>query len=114
MAKMTTEHRRYYAACTPVHRTAAVPRNPVARRHFRGPFIFPAKGAGTKPRFPVPDAYHAKLAIAMLRRIAGHYGTAEPYKSEARKVLAWVRRHYPDVYACERDVVEHVKREFRL
>jgi len=115
MARMSSYEKAYTASCVPVHRTKAVPRKTTSRRKIKGPFVFPAKkGTNLRPRFPVPDAYHAKLALGALLRIAGRHGTSAPYKAEARKVLSTVKHKYPHVYACEAPLVRAVKHRYGL
>lgn len=62
-------------------------------------------------RFPIHDAYHATLALSHLLRSAGRHG-ADP--TTARKVLAAVRRHWPEVIACEGDLVTKIKKRHEL
>jgi hypothetical protein len=62
-------------------------------------------------RFPIHDPYHATLALSHLLRSAGRHG-ADP--TTARKVLAAVRKHWPEVIACEQDLVTKIKKRHKL
>ena len=52
--------------------------------------------------YPIPDEYHATLALQSLIRVAGRHG---PRKNDARKVILAVKRRWPGVYICEFDLV---------
>lgn len=65
--------------------------------------------------FPIPDAYHATLALgALLRTYGRQWDIATDkergdYRWEAKKVLAAVKRKFPGVYKCEQDLVDKVR-----
>lgn len=99
-----------HAACTPVHKTRKIARKISQRRKMSGRlFALP-----TERKFPIHDAYHAKLALTHLERMIGRHGFHKEYASEARKVLAAVRKHWPGVVACEEDLVRKIRSQFRL
>lgn len=103
------------AVCEPVKRTKALPRLTKKRRKVRGAaFVYKGNEAGTRPRFPLPNPYHAKLALVSLLRIAGRHGTGEPYRTEARKVLQAIKKKFPNVYGCELDVVASIAEKFNI
>lgn len=56
--------------------------------------------------YPIPDAYHAKLALSALMRVYGRHGS-DPVS--ARKVLAAVKHRFPGVYLCESMLVSKIK-----
>ena len=56
--------------------------------------------------YPIPDAYHARLALSALMRVHGRHG-ADP--NAARKVLAAVRQKFPIVYRSESMLVFKIK-----
>jgi hypothetical protein len=98
-----------YAACMPVKRTKKVPSR-VAGRRAMPSAMFAIPG---ERKFPLKDPYHAKLALTSLMRIAGRHG-ATGYKTEAKKVLSAVRRHYPQVFGCEKPLVSKIRRTFGI
>ena len=112
--KLSLYEKAYHASCEVTHQTPAQPKRTRTRRRFGGPYIFPGKSAGQRPRFPIPDAYHAKLALSALERIAGRHGTGQPYKTEARKVLSAVKKRFPHVYACEGPLVAAIRARYSL
>jgi hypothetical protein len=99
-----------HVACTPVRRTRKVAHKITRRRKMSGRlFAIPESR-----KFPIPDAYHAELALTHLMRIVGRHGLHTSYKAEARKVLSAVKKHWPSVYACEADLVRKIKKEYKL
>lgn len=61
--------------------------------------------------FPIHDAYHATSALSHLLRIAGRHGS-QP--AVAKKVLQAVHKRWPDVYACESDLVAKIRKVHHL
>ncbi len=99
-----------HAACAPTRKTKKVARKITQRRKVPGSlFAIPSTR-----KFPIHDAYHAKLALTHLARMIGRHGLHVEYKAEARKVLAAVKKHWPSVFACEQDLVTKLKKEYRL
>ncbi len=99
--------RRSPAACVPTRRTAPVPRLQTRRRSLpRGAFALPEKRS-----YPIPDAYHATLALTYLLRTVARHG---PRSEDAKKVLSAIRHFYPDVYDCEFDLVSRIKAENKI
>ncbi|HAW11220.1 MAG TPA: hypothetical protein DCX12_09215 [Chloroflexi bacterium] len=79
-----------------------------ARRRFApGEFIFPETRG-----FPIPDPYHATLALSSLMRIAGRHGVSSESRARARAVLEAVRERFPQVYAGERELVAEIHRAY--
>jgi hypothetical protein len=108
---------RAVASCAPVTRTSKISGLITKRREIsKAKFAIPEER-----RFPIPDAYHAQLAITHLLRVAGRMrsqgilpaGTPHA-RATARKVLAAVRKNWPGVYACEKSTVDEVKDVYRL
>jgi hypothetical protein len=92
----------------PARRTGKVPRKMSARRRFApGEFIFPETRG-----FPIPDPYHATLALSSLMRIAGRHGVSSESRARARAVLEAVRERFPQVYAGERELVAEIHRAY--
>jgi|WetSurMetagenome_2_1015567.scaffolds.fasta_scaffold256698_2 hypothetical protein len=87
----------------PAHRTKAVPSRRQAMR--ASDFAIPEDRS-----YPIPDAYHATLALGALLRSAGRHGVSSNFRSRARKVLAAVRSRFPGVYRGEADLVAKVRR----
>lgn len=93
--------------CVPARRTVKLPSKLSARRRLPAQvFALPEER-----RYPLPDAYHATLALSFLVRVAGRHG---PRPEEARKVLSAVRHYWPDVYKCEADLVAEAKRRNKV
>lgn len=61
--------------------------------------------------YPLTDAYHARLALTSLLRVAGRHGS-DP--ALARKVLRAVEKRFPEVYLCYMPLVVKVKRAYRV
>lgn len=98
------------AICVPAKRTAKIPSTIKGRRKLKGArWVFPERKA-----YDISDAYHATLALQALLRVAGRQGTAEPYRDDARIVLAKVRKMWPGVWSCEKDLVKRIRTRFRL
>lgn len=84
------------AKCTPTKRTKKLSKRKRAK-------LTPSKYAIPERRaYPIPDAYHATLALQSLIRVAGRHG---PRKTDARRVISAVKKRWPDVYICEFDLV---------
>lgn len=92
------------------HRTKAVP-NRVATRRRMPARVFAVPETKS---YPIPDAYHAELALTALLRVVGRHGKSPEGRRTAREVLAAVRRRYPGVYRREELVVEKVQRKYDL
>jgi hypothetical protein len=92
----------------PVHHTKKLPRKITGRRRLDArDFVFPEER-----RFPIPDAYHATLALSSLMRVAGRHGVTSESRSRARAVLEAVKERYPKVFAGERDLVDEIRRTY--
>jgi hypothetical protein len=92
----------------PARRTGKVPRKITARRRVApGKFVFPETRG-----FPIPDPYHATLALSSLMRIAGRHGVTSESRARAHEVLRAVRERFPRVYAGERDLVAEINRAY--
>ncbi len=88
--------------CVPAKRSKKIPRLKTRRRSLpAGAFALPETR-----RYPIPDAYHATLALTFLLRTIGRHG---PRPDEAKKVLSAIRHFWPDVYDCEYDLVSEIK-----
>lgn len=99
-----------HAACAPVRKTKRIGRTVKERLAIRpGLFAIPSER-----RYPIKDPYHAKLALAFLMRVAGRHGTAAPYRTEARQVLSAVKKHWPNVFRCEEELVSRIKKTYRI
>ena len=91
-------------------KTRAIPKRVAARRKLApGDFVFPDEMA-----YPIPDAYHAGLALQALIRTAGRHGVDYDSRIRALKVLKAVRKRFPGIYGGEHNLVEEVKRRYRL
>jgi hypothetical protein len=64
--------------------------------------------------YPIPDRYHAELALTALLRVAGRHGVTPEGKRTAKEVLAAVRRRFPVVYHGEETTVNKIIRKYRL
>ncbi len=96
-----------YPVCEPASRTAKFPRKITERRKAPGKiFALPERRA-----YPIHDSYHATLALSHLLRTAGRHG---PQPEAARRVLAAVRKHWPQVCGCEQAMVAQIKRAHGL
>jgi hypothetical protein len=62
-------------------------------------------------RYPIHDAYHAMLALTHLLRVGGRHGART---TEARAVLAAVRKRWPAVISCEKDLVTKIRKVHKL
>ena len=90
--------------------TKAIPKRAKARRKLPpGDFVFPEERA-----YPIPDAYHAGLALQALIRTAGRHGTDFDSRVRALKVLRAVKRRFPGIYGGESNLVDKVKRIYRI
>lgn len=99
--------RQRSSGCVPAKRTVKVPRLLTKRRSLpAAAFALPEER-----RYPIPDEYHATLALSFLVRTAGRHG---PRPEEARKVLSAVRHYWPGVYRCEADLVAEAKRRNKV
>lgn len=93
-----------------VHRTKAIPNRVGVRcRMPESAFAVPETRS-----FPIPDAYHAELALTALLRIEGHYGVTTEGKRTAREVLAAVRHKFPAIYAREERVVAEIHDRYTI
>jgi len=96
--------------CVPAPRTAAIPKRKKARARIPlRDYIFPESRS-----YPIPDAYHATLALSFMLRTIGRHGMNPKRQERARIVLRTIRDRWPDVYACERDLVREIRREADL
>lgn len=92
----------------PAKRTRALPGRITQRRKVPGrEFIFPEDR-----RYPVPDAYHATLALSSLLRTAGRHGVTSQSRKDASRVLEVVCERFPSVCEGEGDLVEKVRRTY--
>lgn len=92
----------------PAKRTRALPGRITQRRKVSGrEFVFPEDR-----RYPIPDAYHATLALSSLLRTAGRHGVTSRSREDARKVLEVVCDRFPSVCEGESDLVEQVRRTY--
>jgi hypothetical protein len=98
---------RKIGVCIPTSKTKKVGRKKAERAKLPKKLYAIPEGR----RFPIHDAYHATLALSHLLRSAGRHG-ADP--TTARKVLAAVRKHWPEVTACEKDLVGKIKKKHGL
>jgi hypothetical protein len=94
-------------ACIPAPRTKKVGKKKAQRAALPKKIYAITEGR----RFPIHDPYHATLALSFLLRTAGRHG---PMPATARKVLAAVRKHWPEVVACEQDLVRKIKKAHKL
>ena len=93
-----------------VHRTKAIPnRVGVRRRMPASKFTVPETRS-----FPIPDAYHAELALTALLRVAGRHGVSAEGRRTAREVLAAVRHKFPSIYSREEEVVAEIHDRYGL
>ena len=91
-------------------KTKAIPKRVGIRRKLSPKdFVFPDEMA-----YPIPDAYHAGLALQALIRTAGRHGVDHGSRVRALKVLKAVRKRFPGIYGGEHNLVEEVKRRYRL
>ena len=91
-------------------KTKAIPKRVKVRRALpAGEFVFPEERA-----YPIPDAYHAGLALQALIRTAGRHGVDFDSRCRALKVLKAVRRRFPGIYRGEGNLVEGIKRIYRI
>ena len=94
----------------PIHRTKAIPNRVSVRRRMPGSaFAVPE----TKS-YPIPDAYHAELALTALLRVVGRHGVTAEGKKTSREVLRTVRHKCPTVYRKEEDVVAEIHDAYDL
>jgi hypothetical protein len=98
---------RKIKVCIPAPRTKKVGKKKAERAKLAKELYAIPEGR----RFPIHDPYHATLALSHLLRSAGRHG-ADP--ATARKVLAAVRKHWPEVIACEQDLVGKIKKKHGL
>lgn len=92
------------------HRTKAIPaRVSVRRRMPSKVFAVPE----TKS-YPIPDEYHAELALTALLRVVGRHGVTAEGKRTAREVLRAVRHKFPRIYQREQDVVAEIHDQYGL
>ena len=91
-------------------KTRAIPKRVAARKKLApGDFVFPDEMA-----YPIPDAYHAGLALQALIRTVGRHGVDHGSRVRALKVLKAVRRRFPGIYGGEHNLVDEVKLRYRL
>ena len=95
-----------HAACAPSRRTKKVGNRNAMKA---GLFAIP-----DQRKYPIHNAYHAKLALSFLMRVAGRHGTTGDYRKEARQVVAAVKKHLPHVFKCEEDLVVKIRKAYRL
>lgn len=89
--------------CVPAPRTAKVGKRKAERAALpKKVYAIPSEKA-----YPIHDPYHATLALSFLLRAAGRHG---PAPAKARKVLAAVRKQWPQVITCEKDLVSKIRR----
>lgn len=92
----------------PATRTRALPGKVTSRRKLPGhEFVFP-----DDRRYPIPDAYHATLALSSLLRTAGRHGVTSQSRRDARKVISVVCERFPSVCEGEGDLIEKVRRTY--
>ena len=91
-------------------KTKAIPKR-VKLRRLLPPheFVFPKERA-----YPIPDAYHAGLALQALIRTAGRHGVNQSSRIRALKVLESVKDCFPGIYAGEGNLVKEVKRIYGI
>lgn len=91
-------------------KTKAIPKRVKVRRSLPpSDFVFPKERA-----YPIPDAYHAGLALQALIRTAGRHGTDFDSRVRALKVLKAVKRRFPGIYEGESNLVDKVRRIYRI
>ena len=91
-------------------KTKAIPKRVKVRRALpAGDFVFPEERA-----YPIPDAYHAGLALQAIIRTAGRHGTNFNSRHRALKVLRAVQRRFPGIYRGEGNLVAEIKRICRI
>jgi hypothetical protein len=91
-------------------KTKAIPKRVAVRRRLpASDYVFPDDEA-----YPIPDAYHAGLALQALLRTAGRHGIDEPSRERASKVLGAVRKRFPGIYDGEHNLVVAVRRRYGL
>lgn len=92
----------------PATRTKALSGKITSRRKMSGhEFVFP-----DGRRYPIPDAYHATLALSSLLRTAGRHGVTPESRRDARKVIAVVCKRFPSVCEGEGDLLEKIRRTY--
>jgi hypothetical protein len=64
--------------------------------------------------YPIPDPYHAELALTALLRVVGRHGVTPEGRRTAKEVLRAVHKRYPAVYFAEHNVVEKIRRKYHL
>jgi len=93
-----------------IHRTKAIPnRVGIRRRMPASAFAVPETHA-----YPIPDAYHAELALTALLRVVGRHGVSAEGRRTAREVLAAVRHKFPRVYQKEQEIVAEIHDQYGL
>lgn len=93
-----------------IRKTRAVPSKISSRRRMPSRlFAVPETRS-----YPIPDEYHAELALTSLLRVAGRHGTDSEKRRAARAVLKIVRHKFPRIYQREHEVVAKIHEQYDL